>query len=454
MSLDNRHAGPKMPRILIVDDDPGQRSLLDSFLRSQGFETVLADSGEQALERLRTEEVSMMISDVRMPGLSGLETLRRARQEHKVLPVLLVTAYADIRDAVDAMRDGALNYLAKPIDLEELLATIQQTTGLTGATPVKFNSDRQLPPHVVAQSPLMQAVFHDASLIAPSESRVLITGESGVGKEVLADVIHGWSDRKQGVLVKVNCAAIPETLLESELFGHEKGAFTGAHVQRIGRFEQADGGTIFLDEVADMSPPLQAKLLRVTQDGRFTRVGSNRELQTNARILAATNRFLEAEVKTGRFREDLFYRLNVVELNIPPLRERPEDILPLASAFIAEFTRGKARFSSAVAEGLARYAWPGNVRELRNAMERAALLSLGDLILPEHLPNRVRAAAATAPPPSDATEAERLAEVERVAILQALRKHDFNRTETAKALGISRRALLYKLQRFRERGQL
>lgn len=443
-----------MPRILIVDDDPGQRSLLDSFLRSQGFETVLADSGEQALERLRTEEVSMMISDVRMPGLSGLETLRRARQEHKVLPVLLVTAYADIRDAVDAMRDGALNYLAKPIDLEELLATIQQTTGLTGATPVKFNSDRQLPPHVVAQSPLMQAVFHDASLIAPSESRVLITGESGVGKEVLADVIHGWSDRKQGVLVKVNCAAIPETLLESELFGHEKGAFTGAHVQRIGRFEQADGGTIFLDEVADMSPPLQAKLLRVTQDGRFTRVGSNRELQTNARILAATNRFLEAEVKTGRFREDLFYRLNVVELNIPPLRERPEDILPLASAFIAEFTRGKARFSSAVAEGLARYAWPGNVRELRNAMERAALLSLGDLILPEHLPNRVRAAAATAPPPSDATEAERLAEVERVAILQALRKHDFNRTETAKALGISRRALLYKLQRFRERGQL
>jgi len=443
-----------MPRILIVDDDPGQRSLLDSFLRSQGFETVLASSGEQALERLRTEEVGMMISDVRMPGLSGLETLRRARQEHAVLPVLLVTAYADIRDAVDAMRDGALNYLAKPIDLEELLATIQQATGLTGATPVKFNADRQLPPQVVAKSPLMQAVFHDASLIAPSESRVLITGESGVGKEVLADVIHGWSERSTGAIVKVNCAAIPETLLESELFGHEKGAFTGAHVQRIGRFEQANGGTIFLDEVADMSPPLQAKLLRVTQDGRFTRVGSNRELQTNARILAATNRFLEAEVKAGRFREDLFYRLNVVELNIPPLRERPEDILPLASAFIAEFTRGKARFSNAVAEGLARYPWPGNVRELRNAMERAALLSLGDLILPEHLPTRVRAAASTAPPPADATEAERLAEVERVAILQALRKHDFNRTETAKALGISRRALLYKLQRFRERGQL
>ena len=297
----------------------------------------------------------------------------------------------------------------------------------------------------------MQAVFHDASLIAPSESRVLITGESGVGKEVVADVIHAWSPRAAGPLVKVNCAAIPENLLESELFGHEKGAFTGAVAQRIGRFELANGGTIFLDEIADMSPPLQAKLLRVTQEGRFHRVGSNTELQTNARILAATNRNLEEEVKAGRFREDLFYRLNVVELNIPPLRERPEDILPLASAFIAEFTQGKARFSAAVADCLARYPWPGNVRELRNAMERAALLSLGELILPEHLPARVRAAAETAPA-AEPQDAERLGEIERQAIFQALRKHDFNRTETAKALGISRRALIYKLQRFRAEG--
>ena len=220
----------------------------------------------------------------------------------------------------------------------------------------------------------MQAVFHDASLIAPSESRVLITGESGVGKEVLADVIHGWSARAGGPLVKVNCAAIPETLLETELFGHEKGAFTSAVAQRIGRFEEANGGTIFLDEIGDMSPPLQSKLLRVTQNGCFNRVGSNREWQTNARILAATNKNLEEQVKAGSFREDLFYRLNVVELNLPALRERPEDVLPLANHFLAEFTQGKARFSAAVAAGLARYAWPGNVRELRNAMERAALL--------------------------------------------------------------------------------
>jgi DNA-binding NtrC family response regulator len=224
--------------------------------------------------------------------------------------------------------------------------------------------------------------------------------------------------------------------------------------QRIGRFELANNGTIFLDEIADMSPALQAKLLRVTQDGLFTRVGSNKELQTNARILAATNRNLEEEVRAGRFREDLFYRLNVVELNIPPLRERGEDILPLASAFIAEFTKGKARFSSAVTEGLVRYTWPGNVRELRNAMERAALLSLGELILPEHLPTRVRATAQIAAPAPEPGEAERLGAVERQAIFQALRKHNFNRTETAKALGISRRALIYKLQRFRELGYL
>src|SRR6516225_6812782 len=283
MSSDLHQSTVKPPRILIVDDDPGQRSLLDSFLRSQGFQTVLASSGQQALEILRTEPFSLMISDVRMPGLSGLETLRRARQEHAVLPVLLVTAYADIREAVGAMRDGAVNYLPKPIDLDEFLAIVRQVTGRATSPTAQFPAELQLPASVVAESPLMKAVFHDASLVAPSESRVLITGESGVGKEVLADVIHAWSGRTGGPLVKVNCAAIPETLLEAELFGHERGAFTGAVQQRIGRFEQANGGTIFLDEISEMTPKLQAKLLRVTQEGRFNRVGSNAEIQTNAR---------------------------------------------------------------------------------------------------------------------------------------------------------------------------
>ena len=450
MANDSRNQH-RPPRILIVDDDAGQRSLLDSFLKSQGFETVVAGSGEEALARLAAEEFNMMISDVRMPGMSGLETLRRARALNAVLPVLLVTAYADIREAVGAMKDGALNYLAKPIDLDELLATVRQATGLSPTAPLKFGAEREVPPHVVAQSPLMRAVLHDASLIAPSDSRVLITGESGVGKEVLAEIIHGWSARASGPLVKVNCAAIPETLLESELFGHEKGAYTGAVSQRIGRFEQARDGTIFLDEIGDMSPSLQAKLLRVTQDGLFNRIGSNKELHTNARILAATNRNLEEEVKAGRFREDLFYRLNVVELHLPPLRDRREDILPLANAFLAEFTRGRARFSASVTECLTRYSWPGNVRELRNSMERAALLSQGDVILLEHLPARVRAAASTTPSATEG-EAGHLDDIERQAIFQALRKHKFNRTETARALGISRRALIYKLQRFREMG--
>ena len=451
MATELRNKSPGFARILIVDDDPGQRSLLETFLRSQKFETVLADSGKQALETLRTGKFDMMISDVRMPGLSGLETLRLARQEYATLPVLLITAYTDVRDAVAAMRDGAVNYLSKPIDLDELLAGVRQATGLSPSAPQRFDQERQLPEFVVARSPLMLALFRDAALIAPSDSRILITGESGTGKEIVADVIHAWSSRAAGPMIKVNCAAIPETLLEAELFGHEKGAFTGASAQRIGRFEEAHGGTIFLDEIAEMSPSLQAKLLRVTQGGRFQRIGSNREVNTDARVLAASNRVLEDEVKAGRFREDLFYRLNVVELNVPPLRERREDILPLAARFIEELTKGRARFSETVSACLENYPWPGNVRELRNAMERAALLSRSEVILPDHLPTRVRVAGDQDPRPATGDQ-ERLDEIERQAILGSLRLHGSNRTETARALGISRRALIYKLQKWRELG--
>jgi DNA-binding NtrC family response regulator len=451
MLSDLRKAQHEAPRILIVDDDPGQRSLLDSFLSSQGFVTTLAESGERALALLPTAPFAMMISDVRMPGLTGLETLRLARRDFATLPVLLVTAFPDIRDTVAAMRDGAVNYLAKPIDLDELLAGVRQAIGLAVNAPLHYDAEKQLPDFVVARSPLTQAVFHDASLIAPSDTRVLITGESGVGKEILADVIHGWSQRAAGPIIKVNCAAIPETLLESELFGHEKGSFTGAHAQRIGRFEEADRGTILLDEIAEMSPALQAKLLRITQDGRFQRVGSNREIHTHARLLAATNRHLETEVKNGRFREDLFYRLNVVELHLPALRERREDIVPLAARFVSEFAQGRSRLSEPTARCLEKYAWPGNVRELRNAMERAVLLSRGELILPDHLPARV-VEAGKSTVAVESTDLERLEEIERQAIFQTLRQHQSNRTETAKALGISRRTLIYKLQRFRQQG--
>ena len=451
MAADLRKTPLHLPRILIVDDDPGQRSLLESFLRSQQFVTVTADSGTRALELLPDGRFDMMISDVRMPGLSGLETLRRVRLQWPTLPVLLVTAYADIRDAVIAMRDGALNYLAKPIDLDELLATVRQATGIAASEPVALGLPKELPAQVIAHSPLTLALFQDIALVAPSETRVLITGESGTGKEVVADVMHAWSARSAGPLVKVNCAAIPETLLESELFGHEKGSFTGATAQRIGRFEEANGGTIFLDEIAEMSPPLQAKLLRVIQDGRFQRIGSNREVHTDARILAASNRNLEDEVKTGRFREDLFYRLNVVELNLPPLRERREDILPLANLFASQFSRNRVRLAEGTVVCLQNFGWPGNVRELRNVIERAVLLSQSELILPEHLPAKVRDSVRQ-PVATGAIDAQQLDDIERQAILAALAQHKFNRTETAKALGISRRALLYKLQRFRQQG--
>ncbi len=445
------HPHSKGVRVLIVDDDAGQRSLLNSFLQSQGFATTTVSSGEQALEVLNGGEFDMMISDVRMPGISGLETLRRARKQHAILPILLVTAYADVRDAVGAMRDGAVNYLEKPIDLDELLATVRKAVGLEAAPPVLSCIDRALPTNVVAVSPLTQAVFRDASLVAASDSRILITGESGVGKEVVADVIHTWSPRSAGPLVKVNCAAIPENLLESELFGHERGAFTGAHAQRIGRFEEANQGTILLDEVAEMSPGLQAKLLRITQDGKFQRVGSNKDRFTNARILAATNRNLEKEVEKGAFREDLFYRLDVMEIQVPPLRERRADILPLATQFVAEFSDRRARFSAAVATCLENYKWPGNVRELRNAMERAAMLCHGELVLADHLPSRVRQGTAEGKT-DDPHQAGKLEEVERQAIIQTLREHNFNRSETARALGISRRTLIYKLGQFRELG--
>jgi DNA-binding NtrC family response regulator len=445
----------KPARILVVDDDHGQRSLLETFLRAKGYRTHSAASGEAALQLLAEESFAMMISDVRMPGMSGIETFRRVRQRHQSLPVLLVTAFADIRSAVNAMRDGAVNYLAKPIDLDELMASVHLALEPARAALAAQAGEVALPPGVIIQSPLMRAVFRDAAVIAPSDSRVLITGESGVGKEAVADVIHAWSHRRAGPLVKVNCAAIPENLLESELFGHEKGAFTGAVQQRIGRFEEATGGTLFLDEIAELPPPLQAKLLRVINDGTFRRIGSARDQRTDARVLAATNRDLETEIAAGRFREDLFYRLNVMELHLPPLRERPEDILPLATHFIGQFSRQKSRFSASVTTALMNYRWPGNVRELRNAMERAALLSRGEIVLPEHLPARILTpdtSEAKSGPAAGGMDAQRLDAIEREAILRTLRKNHYNRTETARELAISRRALTYKLQRLRAEG--
>lgn len=440
-----------MTQILVVDDDAGQRSLLQTFLEGQGYRVRTAVNGRDALEQLATETPRLMISDVRMPEMDGLALLERVRVQAPDLPVLLVTAYADVRDAVGAIQGGAIDYLAKPIDLDELADFVAKVCDRDEAPPQTDAAAHPLPEHVIVESKALRNVFREVALVAPSDTRVLITGESGVGKEFVADMIHQWSPRAPRPFLKVNCAAIPENLLESELFGHEKGAFTGATNQRIGRFEEADGGTILLDEIAEMAPALQAKLLRVTQEGTFNRVGSNREFASNVRVLAATNRDLEAEVAAGRFREDLYYRLNVMEIFVPPLRDRPADVVALANHFLRVFGRGKPRFSPGALACLEKHAWPGNVRELRNAIERAVLLAGGDVILPEHFPRRVQEsvnALSTRPPDAGRT----MVSIERDAILDTLRACDFNRTETARQLGISRRALTYKLRDLREQG--
>jgi DNA-binding NtrC family response regulator len=441
----------KPARILIVDDDHGQRNLLETFLRSRGYQTQCAGSGEAALQLLSEEPFAMMIADVRMPGMSGLETLRRVREKDLALPVLLVTAFADIRSAVAAMRDGAVNYLAKPIDLDELISSVRLALDPNGGLLPDPRSGAALPPGVVAQSPLMQVMFRDVAAVAHSDTRILITGESGSGKDSVAEVIHAWSGRTSRPLVKMTCAAIAPEQLEAGMFGHEKGAFPGATQRRIGAIEEARDGTLLIDEVGDLPLPVQTALLRVITEGTFRRAGSSRDWPAEARLLAATSRDLEAQIAAGTFREDLFYRLNVVEIHLPPLRERVEDILPLATHFIGKFSRQKPRFAASVAAALRRYRWPGNVRELRNAMERAALVSRGEVVLPEHLPARIIEAAAD-PAAVGSTEPQRLEEIEREAILRALRKNNYNRTETARELAISRRALTYKLQRLRAEG--
>jgi DNA-binding NtrC family response regulator len=386
-----------------------------------------------------------------------MELFRVARAERPDMPVVLLTAYGSVETAIEAMKSGAFDYLTKPFKVDELILTVKRALDYT-----KIKSERdQLREEIsaqcrfdciVAQSAAMQRVCEQVRRVAPTDATVLLTGESGTGKEVVANLIHAWSPRHGHPMVCVNCAAIPESLLESELFGHERGAFTGAVDARVGRFEDAAGGTVFLDEIAEMPPALQAKLLRVTQDGTFQRLGANRVLHTDVRLIAATNRDLEAEVVAGRFREDLFYRLNVIEIRLPPLRERNADILPLAHHFAARYGGGRPRLSPAVASRLALYGWPGNVRELQNAMERAALGARGGVILPEHLPRRILEATGPLAPAASAGPSARLQDMEDMLILQALREHGFNRTETAQALGISRRALIYKLRRLEEAG--
>ncbi len=439
-------------RILIVDDEVRYRELYMHIIGSAGFKTQAAASAEEAFKIIQSHVPAMVVSDVRMPGASGIELLRKARKEHPALPFLLVTAYADVRDAVNAMKLGAVDYLSKPVDLDELLAAVRDTMGIHTETP-----ELLIPPEamsgIVAESLAMRGLLKDAYRVAQSDANVLLTGESGSGKEVVARFIHQNSSRRNKTMITVNCASIPATLLAGELFGHEKGAFTGAVTKRPGRFREAEGSTLFLDEIGDMPIELQPALLRAIETNCITPLGSDKEIKVDYRLLAATNRPLLENVEIGRFREDLYYRLNVIAVEIPPLRGRAEDVLPLARNFLAAGRNENKRLSRAAAQALLAHPWPGNVRELANAIERARLLSQTDVILPEHLPPAVRASASRSisgtrtPVSKDQPDVKTLEESETDIIRRALKQTGGNRTRAAELLGITRRGLIYKIKR-------
>jgi len=385
-----------LPPLMVVDDERNMRLSLQTVLSEEGFDVLAEQSAEDALKTLETTEVFMIIVDGRLGGMSGYEFLRDVKKRRQDIPVLMITGYATPKLAVEAIKSGAIDYLGKPFAPEELIHSVrrcaehyrlvQENVKLKQSRFQEFSLSR-----IIGEHPSMESMRKLIKTVAPTDATVLILGESGTGKELIAGAIHSLSRRNSANYVRINCAAIPEALLESELFGHEKGSFTGALKRKMGRVEEADGGTVFLDEIGDMSRPLQAKLLRFLEDGTFTRVGGNEELKVNIRLIAATNRDIVDLIRSGDFREDLFHRLNVVQFRPTPLRERGNDILLLARFFLVQFCQvlGKTikGFSKAAEEKLLHHHWPGNVRELKNAVERAVILENCDEIMPENLPN-------------------------------------------------------------------
>jgi two-component system NtrC family response regulator len=450
----------KKGRILIAEDEKPQRELLEGFLRKEGFEVDGVGSGREALQRLRESVYDIALIDYKMPELDGLQTLREIRRLSPELPVVMMTAYGTVETAVASMKEGALDYLTKPIDLDELLLIFEKV--LERSRLIYENKllkaqlkERYTFKHIIYQSPKMEEVMNLVARVASSSSTVLIRGESGTGKELIANAIHYASPRAEKPFVKVSCSAIPETLLESELFGHEKGAFTGALQRRIGRFEEASEGTIFLDEIGELSPVLQVKLLRVLQEREFQRLGSNLTLKTEARVIAATHRNLEEAMKRGEFREDLYYRLNVISIFIPPLRERKEDIPPLIDYFLKKYSQlNQKKVTNLSQEArmlLLRHSYPGNVRELENMIERAVVLCRGEIITTQDLPFHLQDERSEKEWESlgkPKTLPESLEELEKDLILKALRDHQGVQTKAAESLGISERVLRYKIKKY------
>ena len=442
-------------RVLVVDDELAQRELVGGFLRKQGFEVAEAPDGRTALERFRKEPFDLLLTDQRMPGLSGLELLEAARAVTPAVSMIIMTAYGTIETAVAAIKGGAADYLTKPLNLDELLHRIAQVRErqrliMENRELREALQERHRVEGIIGESGRMQEVLSLVRRVAGSDATILIQGESGTGKELIARAIHYASPRAGAPLVSVNCAALPETLLESELFGHEKGAFTGAVAARKGRFELADGGSLFLDEIGDLPLHLQVKLLRVLQEREFERVGSSRPVSVDVRLLAATHRDLEALVRAGRFRDDLYYRINVVSIALPPLRERREDIPLLLDHFVEKFARRNGKRISGLTrdarEALLRYDYPGNVRELENLVERAVVLTRDEVIGLEDLPLGVKEREGETSGETSLTV--RVEGLERRMIREALDRADGVQTRAAEILGISERVLRYKLKKY------
>jgi len=446
--------------ILVVDDDMAHRTMLRTLLSGWGYVVEEADDGGTAIARIHEKPFDLILMDVRMVKVSGLEALAEIKAFNPAVPVITMTAYSSVETAVEALKKGAYDYLTKPLDFNELRLTIERAMDHRRLKEenslLRERLDSRFDPrNLVGRSQAMTTLLETVAQVAPSEATVLITGESGTGKEMIAGAVHFNSFRKEGPFIRINCAAITETLLESELFGHEKGSFTGADRRKEGKFRQADGGSIFLDEVSEMSPAMQVKLLRVLQEREITRVGGDEVLKVDVRVIAATNRNLIQDLARGRFREDLYYRLNVVTLHVPPLRDRREDIPLLAQHFLDRFAEQNHRtirgFTPQAVDRLLKYNWPGNVRELMNAVERGVVLSRSEYLDETELPLIPDAGNATEQKimsNSVPTSETPLEEVEKTTIIRMLAAVEGNKSEAARRLGITRRTLHQKLKKW------
>jgi two-component system response regulator HydG len=446
------------PTILVVDDEPSHRQMIEAVLSAEGYEVQQADDGRSAIAAIEKKFSDLVIMDVRMKQVGGIEALKEIKKISPGIPIIIMTAYASVGTAVDALKSGAYDYLTKPLDIEELKILVAKALRYRELEQENIHlkeilNDRFDFSNIIGRSPSMSKLFETMALVTPSEATVLIVGESGTGKELIVNAIHQNSPRGEKPLIKVNCAALPETLLESELFGHEKGAFTGAIARKQGRFQLSHKSSIFLDEIAEMAPATQAKILRVLQEREFEPLGSTQTIKIDTRIIAATNRNLEEEIQEGRFREDLYYRLNVVTVEVPPLRQRREDIPLLADFFLKQYAEKNRRlikgFTPRATDLLMRYDWPGNVRELENIIERSVIMVRGETITPLEFPNdlqeldeELKATQINLRP------GRSLKEVEKDMILRTLEETGGNRTHAAKILGISRRTLQLKLKEY------